>query len=138
MRLAVLILTGLAASQVCAEVVVPVRPIRAREILVPQDFTVKPATVPGALSSLDGISGQEARVALYPGRPLRPGDIGPPAVIDRNDLITLVFNRGGLRIVADGRALGRGAVGDVIRVMNLSSRTTLTGRIDEDGKVSVE
>lgn len=135
-RLAIIL--ALLPSTVLAEIVVPVRTIRARELLVAADFVARDATVPGAIDTVEDLIGQEARVALYPGRPVRPEDVGPPAVVDRNDLVTLVFRRGGLLIAAEGRALGRGAVGDRIRVMNLSSRTTLTGRIDQHGVVSVQ
>ncbi|WP_373487298.1 flagella basal body P-ring formation protein FlgA, partial [Blastomonas sp.] len=37
----------------------------------------------------------------------------------------------------DGRALGRAGVGDVIRVMNLTSRTTVTAQIGADGAAYV-
>ena len=58
-------------------------------------------------------------------------------MIGRNDLVRLVFSQGGLRIMAEGRSLGRGAVGEVIRVMNIASRTTVSGRIQPDGSVEV-
>lgn len=127
-----------ALGPVDADVVVPARTIRAKEILTAQDLLVKSATLPGTVDRLADAIGQEARVALYPGRPVRAGDIGPPAVIDRNQHVTLEFLRGNLRIVAEGRALGRGAIGDVIRVMNLSSRTTLSGTIKTNGVVTVK
>lgn len=49
----------------------------------------------------------------------------------------LSYRLGALEIRAEGRALSRGGVGDEIRVMNLSSRTTVSGRIAEDGAVHV-
>lgn len=132
-------LLGLAcAAPALADVVVPVRTIRAKEVLSAEDFQVKPATIPGAIDTLADVVGQEARIALYPGRPVRAGDVGPPAVVDRNQLVTLEFLSGNLRIVAEGRALGRGAIGDRIRVMNLASRSTLSGRIKDTGLVEVE
>ena len=73
-----------------------------------------------------------------PGRPVRAVDVGPPAIVDRNDLVVLVFNRQPLSISTEGRALGRGAVGERIRVMNLSSRTTVTGLIRPDGQIEVK
>lgn len=138
MRIAGMMICLFAATSALADVVVPVRTIRARELLSAEDFQVKSAKVPGAVERLSDIDGQEARIALYPGRPVRVGDIGPPAVVDRNQIVTLEFRKGPLRIVAEGRALGRGAVGDVIRVMNLSSRTTLSGQIKESGLVEVK
>lgn len=120
-----------------AEMVVSTRTIRAKEIISAADLDMKATNASGAITNPQDLIGQEARVALYPGRPIRDSDVGPPAIVDRNDLVLLVFNRRPLSITAEGRALGRGAVGDRIRVMNLSSRTTVTGHIRPDGQVEV-
>lgn len=120
-----------------AEILVPARTIRPKEIIGAQDLVPKSADVPGAVTQADEVIGQEARVALYPGRPIRFADIGPPAIVDRNDVVPLIFTRGGLTIVTEGRAMGRGATGEIIRVMNLSSRSTVTGRIRSDGSIEV-
>ena len=134
LTLTILILT---APELGAEILVPVRTIRAKEIIGAADFIVKDVAVAGALTDLHELIGQEARVALYPGRPVRAGDIGPPAIVGRNDIVTLVFVQGLLRIMTEGRSLGRGAAGETIRAMNLSSRTTVTGRIQSDGSIEV-
>jgi flagella basal body P-ring formation protein FlgA len=86
---------------------------------------------------IDDVIGQEARIALYPGRPIRVADIGPPAVVARNQLVRLEFSGVGLEISTEGRALERGAIGDRIRIMNLSSRAMLFGHIQKDGSVQV-
>ncbi|NVO56819.1 flagellar basal body P-ring formation protein FlgA [Rhodobacteraceae bacterium B1Z28] len=121
-----------------ADIVVSTRTIRAKEIIVAADLDTRPKDTPGAVTDPDVLIGQEARVAIYPGRPIRDTDVGAPAIVDRNDLVVLVFNRQPLSITAEGRALGRGAAGDRIRVMNLSSRTTVTGRIRSDGYIEVK
>lgn len=131
-----LLLLALAGAAL-AETVVPARTLRANTIIAPTDLALRNAEVPGAVSDPAAIIGQETRVTLYAGRPIRPGDIGPPALVTRNQIVTLHFTAGGLRILADGRALGRGGAGDRIRVMNLSSRTTLFGTVQPDGTVSV-
>ncbi|MBO9411821.1 MULTISPECIES: flagellar basal body P-ring formation chaperone FlgA [unclassified Ruegeria] len=138
MRTFLLILALAGPSAALADIVVPTRTIRAKEIIAPTDLVTKEQDVPGAVATPDILVGQEARVALYPGRPIRAGDFGPPALVDRNDLVVLVFERQPLSITAEGRALGRGAVGDRIRVMNLSSRTTVTGFIRRDGQIEVK
>ncbi len=138
MRTFLLILALAGPSAALADIVVPTRTIRAKEIIAPTDLVTKEQDVPGAVETPDILVGQEARVALYPGRPIRAGDFGPPALVDRNDLVVLVFDRQPLSITAEGRALGRGAVGDRIRVMNLSSRTTVTGLIRLDGQIEVK
>ena len=72
-----------------------------------------------------------------PDAPLRPEDLGAPALVERNQIVSLVYRSGGLVILADGRALARGAEGDVIRVMNLASKTTVSGRVGPDGRILV-
>lgn len=131
------ILMLVCAQPAWAEILVPVRTIRAKEIVTAEDLALKSADVLGALSDPSEVIGKEARVALYAGRPVRAGDVGPPAIVERNDLVTIRFTRGGLTIMTEGRSLGRGADGEAIRVMNLSSRTTVTGRIASDGTVEV-
>lgn len=126
------------ASSACADIVVPVRTIRAKEIITADDLILKPENLPGAVAEPLALIGQEARVALYPGRAIHPGDVGPAALVERNEITTLVYTQGGLHIVAEGRALGRGAAGEMVRAMNLSSRTTITGKIQSDGSIEVQ
>ncbi|QBF29702.1 flagellar basal body P-ring formation chaperone FlgA [Thalassococcus sp. S3] len=128
----------IAAQAVQADILVPARTIRAGSVIGPEDLVIKQVSIAGALSDPSEVIGQEARIALYPGRPMRPGDIGPPAIVERNQMVPLIYARAGLRISTAGRALGRGADGDMIRVMNLSSRNILFGLIRADGSVHVE
>lgn len=127
------LLPGLAA----AEIIVPVRTIRAQQIIAPEDVMVLDKTVPGAVSDPADAIGQEARRALYANRPIAPADLGPPALVDRNQAVALAYREGPVQIVTEGRALSRGGLGDVIRVMNLSSRTTVAGEITAQGMVIV-
>jgi len=131
------LLIALMAQTALADILVPLRTIRAKEIIQATDLTFKSVVMPGALSDANLVVGMEARVALYPGRPLHAGDIGPPAIIDRNDLVILTYRQGGLLITTEGRSLGRGSEGEIIKVMNLASRTTVTGRINANGSVEV-
>lgn len=121
-----------------AEMVVSNRVIRAKEIISLSDLTTENTYFAGAFSSAQDVVGLEARRTLYPGRPILSDDIGFPAVIERNDLILLVFELGGLQIKTEGRALNRGAVGDRVRVMNLASKAVLNGTITSDGAVEIE
>ncbi|MFO1203540.1 MAG: flagellar basal body P-ring formation chaperone FlgA [Tabrizicola sp.] len=131
-----LLLLALAAP-VSAESLVATRTIRAKTLVAPEDLTLVSAALPGALSDPSQAVGLEARVAIYAGKPVRPGDLGPPTLVERNQLVTLVYLSGGLAISTEGRALARGSEGEEIRVMNLGSRNTVTGRIGPDGTVYV-
>ena len=121
-----------------AETVVATRTIRSHAIIGPNDVTIKPVESSGSLSEIRDAVGKEARVILYAGRPIRPGDVGSVALIERNQIVPLVFISGNIKISTEARSLGRGGEGDFIRVMNLSSRTTITGKISADGSVAVQ
>ncbi|WP_128254872.1 flagellar basal body P-ring formation chaperone FlgA [Falsirhodobacter deserti] len=121
-----------------ADTVLAGRTLRAETVLSAEDVKTVPGTVSGALDDPRLAIGMEARVTLYAGRPIKAEDLGPPAIVTRNQLVPLSFYAGGLSILTEGRALGRGGAGDVIRVMNLQSRTTVSGRVSENGQVIVK
>jgi flagella basal body P-ring formation protein FlgA len=128
---------GLCPVASFAETLVAARTIRALSVIMPGDVTLVEGEVPGALRHPDEAVGLEARAMLYAGRPIRPSDLGPPALVERNALVVLIYRSGALTITAEGRALGRGGAGDRIRVLNLSSRSAVTGTVEPDGRVSV-
>jgi flagella basal body P-ring formation protein FlgA len=133
----------LAAALICvansagADTLVAARMIPAKTVLEPGDLAVTSDTEPGALRDPIDAIGLETRVVLYPGRPVRHADLGPAALVERNALVVILFSQGGLTIATEGRALDRAAAGDRLRVMNLASRTTVTGNMGEDGIVRV-
>ena len=135
--LTLLVAALIPALPVSAETLVATRTIRAQAILAPSDIALADANTPGALTDPADAVGLEARVVLYAGRPIRPGDLGPPATVTRNQTVTLLYRSCGLTIATEGRALGRGGPGDAIRVMNTASRSTVTGTVTETGAVLV-
>lgn len=137
MKLVLTFLAAMMAQASWADTLVPVRTIRAKQIITAEDLAYKSVDIAGAFSDPADLIGQEARVSLYAGRPIRPGDVGPPAIVERNDLVMLNFRRGGLLISTEGRSLGRGSEGEIIRAMNLASRATISGRIGADGSIEV-
>ncbi|GGE10279.1 flagella basal body P-ring formation protein FlgA [Gemmobacter megaterium] len=128
----------LLAAPVHADTLVATRTLRAQTVLTADDIGLIRDTRPGMLRDPAEAIGQEARVTLYAGRPIRPTDLGPPAIVERNQIVPLSYLSGRLSIQTEGRALSRGAVGDTIRVMNLASRSTVSGRIGADGAVTVQ
>ncbi|PIE08956.1 MAG: flagella basal body P-ring formation protein FlgA [Rhodobacterales bacterium] len=127
----------LMAAPACADIVVPTRTMRSQTILSSGDVRVIEGEAPGSYVALDEVIGQEARVVLYAGRPIRIEDIGPPALVERNQIVTVYYVSGPLIIAAEARSLSRGGIGDAIRVMNLNSRNTVTGIVRADGSVTV-
>ncbi len=125
------------ALAVAAQTVVAANAIRARSIIVPEDLALLDKNTIGGITSVAGIIGKEARVNLYAGRVIRASEIGAPAIMERNQLVIMVYNTGQLSISAEGRVLSRAGVGERVRVMNLTSRQTVTGRVLFDGTIEV-
>lgn len=134
-RLALLLAST--ALPAAAEIVVPARTIPAQSVIAPGDLVTSDLVVPGAITDPGQIIGMETRVALYPGRPIVQADLALPATVERNAILPLVYASAGLHIATEGRALDRAGPGDLIRVMNLASRTTVTARIGADGAAYV-
>ena len=127
----------LLADLAVADVVTAARTLRPGDIISAADVAVKTGDLVGTASRPEQLIGLEARVSLYAGRPIALGDVGPPALVERNQIVPLVFEQNGLRISTEGRSLSRAGAGDFVRVMNLTSRTTVSGRVMPDGRIMV-
>ncbi len=127
----------LLAFPALADSVVATRTIRAHSLLSAEDMTLVAMDIPDALTDSSAVIGQETRVAIYAGKPILPAQIGPSAIIARNQIVPLSYSAGGLSILTEGRALARGGVGETIEVMNLTSRTKVAGLIGPDGVLRV-
>ena len=127
----------LVAQVVAADVVTPTRTLRPGTLITLQDLTIRDGQQMGAFDRITDVAGQEARVALYAGRPIPFEAVGPPAIVNRNQIVPLSYQASGLRITTEGRAMERGGVGDRIRIMNLQSRATLFGLVQADGTIKV-
>lgn len=138
MRWLVLLLCLTLPPAALAEVLVAARTLRPGAPITAGDLArTRGMSPPGAASHPDEVIGMEARVTLYAGRPIPLASLTEPALVERNQLVSLRFAAGGLEIRAEGRALGRGGAGETIRIMNLASRSTISGRVAGPGLVEV-
>lgn len=137
MRYIALICLILAPAVSVGDTLVAARTIPSRAIISLEDVALKEGDILGGLDTLADVIGKEARVAIYAGRPIRRNDIGSPALVERNQIVTLDYSKGGLKISVEARALGRGSAGDVLRFMNLDSRSTILGTVQRDGSILV-
>ncbi|MFN3274440.1 MAG: flagellar basal body P-ring formation chaperone FlgA [Paracoccus sp. (in: a-proteobacteria)] len=112
------------------------RNLPAGTVITAADLRAVDSDRPGLSDPSEAI-GMQTRITIFEGRPLHPTMLQAPRLVTRNQLVRVRFQRGTLRIEADGRTLSDGAAGDLIRVMNLDSRSTVTARVMPDGSVSV-
>jgi flagellar basal body P-ring formation protein FlgA len=81
--------------------------------------------------------GHAARRPLARGASLRDGDVQKPEAVERNGIVTIVYEAGGLNLTLRGRALAAGAIGETIQVQNIQSKRTLDALVTGQGRVSV-
>lgn len=125
------------AASAQADVVTANRIIKAQGIIESGDLSMSEGDTDGLFTDPSDVVGMEAKVTLYAGRAIRFEDVSQPAVVDRNQTVEMIYRRGPLTIVAAGRALDRAAVGETIRVMNNSSRVTVSAQVTAMGQVTV-
>lgn len=130
-----LLFLALMPAAALADELVATQNLPAGTILAPGDFAVEPGPRQGPAPA--EALGRQLRTAVYEGRAISRGQLTAPTLVSRNQLVTLAYESAALRIETEGRALGSGGEGDVIRVMNLSSRATLMARINADGTLTV-
>lgn len=121
-----------------ADSVVATRALPAHHLIGAEDLRYDPKPQPDALVQMDLALGMETRSAIAAGRAIRARDLSAPRLIERNAKVTLVYAIDGLSITAPGRALDRAGAGDMLRVLNLSSKTTVTGIVTASGEIRVD
>ncbi len=120
-----------------AETLIAARTLRANTIVTADDLKTIDQSIPGMFSDFDTAIGLETRKVIYAGKPISLNDLGMAAIVERNQIIPLIYSHGGLSIHTDGRSLQRAGLGEIIRVMNLASKTTITGTVSQSGAVYV-
>lgn len=108
-------------------------PSDVRLVALPQDRVPDDAILDEA-----GLRGRIVQRGVAAGAPIARADLGSRAVVSRNSPVTMTVTLPGLVITAQGRALEDGAPGDVIQVLNLSSRAIVEATVTGPGRVSVK
>ncbi|MGE0500356.1 MAG: flagellar basal body P-ring formation chaperone FlgA [Rhizobiaceae bacterium] len=88
-------------------------------------------------ASAPAIEGLVAKRTLLPGRYIPLASLRDAYLIDQGVPVEIVFEQGGLSIVARGVTLQPGSEGDLVRVRNADSGATVTGTVMGDGTIRV-
>lgn len=104
------------------------------------EFIAVPANKLGQdiITDASQLVGKEARRDLPQGQALRSRDFRAQQLVKRGGMVTMIIERGPLRIAARGRALADAGVGDNVRVLNVQSNRTIEGVVLPDGNVAVQ
>lgn len=136
MRRALLILGLLLPHTANAGGLAAARTLPAGTVISAADLRASDGNYRGLTDPSQAI-GLQTRITIYEGRPIQASLLQAPILVNRNQLVRLDFQKGTLRIATSGRSLDQGASGDLVRVMNLGSRSTITARVNPDGTLSV-
>lgn len=126
-------------------IVVPAHDIARGDVIGEADLVYTTvdgnALMSGIATSMDEIKGMQARRVLNAGQPLRNADVRRPIVVNKGQVVTMVFTAPGVEVTATGRAMTEGGIGDTVTIQNpasyrmISATVTAPGTVRADGGV---
>src|SRR5262249_27275582 len=81
--------------------------------------------------------GMQARRQIRAGQALKGADVSKPDLVQRDQGVTLIYETAGIYLTVLGKALEAGTEGDVVNVMNLQSKRTVSGVVVGRGRVPI-
>ena len=130
--------TGTAVETV--EAVVLTHGVERNDILKAADVVVErrpKAEIGLDAAPRDRAIGMQARKQLRAGQALRNADLSKPDLVQRDQAVTLIYDTAGLYLTVRGKAIEAGTEGDVVNVLNLQSKRTVSGTVVGRGQVAV-
>jgi flagella basal body P-ring formation protein FlgA len=133
--------TAVAGRPRQASVLAYARDLRAGEVVQPDDLVWSKDAAYGA--PLDAphdareVIGQAARRALRAGAPVSQSDVSAPQVIRKDDVVQVIYEAGGVKLVLQGVAMGAAAVGQPVSVLNPSSKKVIEAVASGPGQALV-
>jgi flagellar basal body P-ring formation protein FlgA len=130
--------TGTAVETVEASVLA--RDVDRNEVLKASDVVIErrpKVAVGNDAVNRDRAVGMQARHAMRTGQALRVADLAKPDLVQRDQNVTLIYQSAGLYLTIRGKSLDNGTEGDVVSVVNLQSKRTVSGTVIGRGQVSI-
>jgi flagella basal body P-ring formation protein FlgA len=105
------------ASEISANTTLP-----RGTILSASDITITTGDNENAETIRMAFVGKELTRPVYAGHKITSLHIREPLLVKRNEIVTMIYQYGGMKISTYGRALDEGSMGDIVELMNTSSR----------------
>ncbi|MGQ0685360.1 flagellar basal body P-ring formation chaperone FlgA [Bradyrhizobium sp.] len=122
------------------EAAVLARSVDRNEVLKSSDVVVerrpKAELGPDVLTR-DRAVGMQARRQMRAGQALKGADVAKPDLVQRDQGVTLIYETAGIHLTVLGKALEAGTEGDVVNVMNLQSKRTVSAVVVGRGRVAI-
>ena len=124
-----------------APVVLAARRIAAGEVIRPADIEQRRIRAervrPGTAQRAEEVVGRQLRRPVGTDFPFMLADLLAPVVVAKNQPVLMVLEAPGLALTAQGRAMDSAALGEVVPVMNLLSRSVVEAVAIGPGRVRV-
>ena len=122
------------------EAAVLTRNVERNEVLKASDIVTerRPKLEVGSDAAIrDRALGMQMRKALRAGQAVKVSDLAKPDLVQRDQSVTLIYESAGLYLTIRGKAIEAGTEGDVVNVLNLQSKRTVSGVVVGRGQVSI-
>jgi flagellar basal body P-ring formation protein FlgA len=120
-------------------VVVPARDIPRGETIGDSDLTYLTIAAdkmpPSVATSMNDLTGKEARLYLRSGQPVRLDEVRMPILVTKGSTVTMSFDAPGITLTVTGKAITEGGLGESVTVMNPISFRQVTGVVTGSGAV---
>ncbi|WP_439924797.1 flagellar basal body P-ring formation chaperone FlgA [Nitrobacter sp. JJSN] len=85
----------------------------------------------------DHVIGMQTRRQMRAGQALHGADLTKPDLVQRDQAVTLIYQAAGIYLTVRGKATEAGTEGDIVSVLNLQSKRTVSGVVVGRGQVSI-
>ena len=124
-----------------AQVPVPNRLISAGETVSADDLEWQAVQLGrlanNSLTDTQQVVGYMAKRPLKAGQVLRMSDLAMAPAVKKNDLVRLVVQTGQMTLSVQGKVLQDAAIGQTVRVVNVTTNRQLSGKVIDAGTVAV-
>ena len=123
-------------------IVVPSRDIARGDTIAESDLSyvfVQPSNVmSGTTTSMDALIGMQTRRVLRAGESVRNDDVRHPILVNKGSTVTMSFDAPGVVLIATGKAMSEGGMGENVTVLNPVSFRQITAVVTGQGSVRAE
>jgi flagella basal body P-ring formation protein FlgA len=130
-----------AEIKVFKQTVVAAKPLGAGHVLEANDIKLTTVDISqfrrGFVKSKQDVLGQQLKYPLAMGAVISPSALKSMKVVARGQVITLLAKAGTMEVRMSGKALASAALGQRVKVKNLSSKRVVEGIVESPGVVKV-
>lgn len=122
-------------------VVVPAHDIARGAVIAQSDLAFTTAAgdvMGGTVTAMNDLVGMQARRTLRAGQTVRLEDVRRPILVTRGSTVSMSFEAPGLVLIATGKAMSEGGLGETVTVQNPASYRMISAVVVGPGQVRAQ